>query len=714
MREQPGTGNHLIRTLAAALLLAVSLVLSSGAVFAASRATVYEGVDYARVYSYDYFVKKYPDISKKLGYSEKRILRYFVVTGMKKQMRGSRTFSVKSYRNGNPDLRRKYVYNYRKYYLHYMNYGYKSKARRATAVGVTRMKNPVTVYKGKDYAKVYDYFYYVKHYPDVVQTCGDDDLKVLTHFVERGMKEGREGRAPGGTSGSGYDDGKISVTITSVKITGSSDVLVKAKTSGASGIRIGLFPRVPYANGIGSAKPAATARSSSSITFTIPLNKNSSKSVLQDKFYIGAQRRDGTWRVCSNYFYIQNPGACAANTAAFPKPARGTKKGLKMVIGSDAYINKAIELRCSHVIADFPIETFLGGSGVSYTYEGKVYHFSSAIRDYQRQLKKLRDAGIVVTGVFYLSGRNMTRYMMPAAASADRSGSLIFGINTKNSARKELEALFSCLADYFTRDGALLANWIFGNESNQYKVYNFCGNISYSQYIKDYADQFRLFNTAVKSRWRNARTYMCFDHNWNLSFDLAGSYRGKGMLSAVNLHLKKHGAVHWDLALHPYPSPEQDARFWNRSSLVSFSGGSQQYTMLNINYIAKYIRATYGNNVRIILPETGYSSVCHGADMESYQAAAVAYSYYIAEFDPRIDMIGIHREMNDSGEVAGGFSLGIFRYSFSDPKPAADVFRYMDTPSWKSHTAKYLRLINNAASWSRLVSGFNSSRFAKK
>ena len=53
MREQPGTGNHLIRTLAAALLLAVSLVLSSGAVFAASRATVYEGVDYARVYSYE-------------------------------------------------------------------------------------------------------------------------------------------------------------------------------------------------------------------------------------------------------------------------------------------------------------------------------------------------------------------------------------------------------------------------------------------------------------------------------------------------------------------------------------------------------------------------------------------------------------------------------------------------------------------------------------
>lgn len=694
------------------MLVSSILILISGKEISAAHPTVYKGQDYSRVYDYDYFVKRYPSIKEKYDGNDSKVLRYFVTTGMKRQVKAIKSFDVKSYRYGNPDLRRKYIYNYKQYYLHYQNTGYKSAARRATATGVTKMKKPVTTYNGKNYSKVYDYFYYVSHNKDVVESVGDDDLEVLKHFVKYGQKEGRAAIAPSSSSSTKYDDGKIKITITSAKITGGSYVTVKAKTSGASGIKIGLFPRPSYIVGVSGASPSATAKSASSVTFKIPLNKNNSKSVLQDKFYIAAQKKNGTWRVCSNYFYIQNPQACASNTKAFPKPRRGTKKGLKMMIGTDVYVKKAIELKCSHVIADFPIEAFLGGSGVSYTYEGKTYHFSSAITAYQAQIKKLCNAGIVVSGVFYLSSRSMTEYMMPKAAAADKSGSTIFGINTKNEKRKELEALFSCLAEYFTKDGALVANWIFGNESNQYKVYNFCGNISYDDYIKDYAEQFRLFNTAVKSRWKNARTYICFDHNWNLSFDLAGSYRGKTMLASVDKYLKKHGGIHWDLALHPYPSPEQDARFWNRSSLVTNSGSSQQYTMLNIGYICSYIKSTYGSNVHIILPETGYSSVYGGTSMESSQAAAIAYSYYLAEFDSRIDMIGIHREMNDRGEVAAGFSQGIFRYSFSDPKPAADVFRYMDTPSYRAHTDKYLKYINNAKSWSKLVSKFNPGRFS--
>ena len=713
MNRQNPLFRLLLKT-AAAILFAVLIAMPAAGVFAASHPTVYNGVDYRRVYSYDYFVARYPGISEKYGGNDKQILNYFVTTGMKRQLRGIKSFSVKSYRYGNPDLRRKYVYDYKKYYMHYVKSGYKSKSRKATALGVTKMRSPVTTYKGKDYAKVYDYFYYTKHNPDVVEDVGDDDLKVLEHFARYGQREGRAGRAPAASPSCRYDDGSVKVTISSVKITGSgTKVTVKAKTTGKSGIRIGLFPQPSYVTGVKGKTPSVTGRTSSAITLTMPLNRNNSKSVLQDKFYIAAQSKSGSWRVCSNYMYIQNPEACATNTKAFPKPARGTKKGLKMLIGTDEYIRKAIDLKCSHVLVDFPIEIFLRGSGLNYRYEGKTYNFSSSILAYQTQLKKLKSAGIVATGVFYLSDRSMTQYMMPTAAAADRSGSTIFAINTKNSKRKTLEALFSCLADYFTRDGALLANWIYGNESNQYKVYNFCGNVTYSHFIKDYTEQFRLFNTAVKSRWKNARTYICFDHNWNLSFDLAGSYRGKAMLASINTYLKKHGAVHWDLALHPYPSPEQDARFWNRSRLVSFSGSSQQYTMLNIGYIAKYIKETYGKGVHIILPETGYSSVYQGTNMEAAQAAAIAYSYYIAEFDSRIDMIGIHREMNDRGEAAAGFSQGIFRYSFNDPKPAADVFKYMDTPSWKAHTQKYLRYINRASSWKSLVSRFSAGRFTQ-
>ena len=56
--------------------------------------------------------------------------------------------------------------------------------------------NPVTVYEdGIDYAPVYDFHEYVTRYPDVYQAYGDDDAKVLAHFVKNGMKEGRIGRS---------------------------------------------------------------------------------------------------------------------------------------------------------------------------------------------------------------------------------------------------------------------------------------------------------------------------------------------------------------------------------------------------------------------------------------------------------------------------------------------------------------------------------------
>ena len=695
--------------LLAGLLFAVLLPVSAGA----AHPTVYSGIDYKLVYDYDYFVKKYPSVKTKYNGDDKKILKYFVTTGMKKRMQGIRSFSVVSYRNANADLRRSFVYDYPRYYRHYMLAGHKSSRYAATATGVTKMKNVVTKYEGKDYSSEYDYFYYIKHNPDVVELVGDDDLKVLQHYVKYGKAEGRAAKASSAPAGEKFDDGKLTVSITSCRITdGGSKVTVKAKAGGTSGITIGLFPQVPYVVGVKGLSPSATAKSASTVTMKVPLNKNSSSSVLQKKFYIAAKKRDGSWRVCSNFYYIENPEVCASNKTAFPKAARGTKKGLKMMIGTDTFVNKAIELGCSHVIADFPIESFLGGSGLSYAYEGKTYHFSSSILSYQAQLRKLKNAGIVVSGVFYLSGRSLTKYMQPGAASGDRSRSVIFGINTKDANRKELEALFSCLAEYFTKDGALLANWIFGNESNQFITYNYCGNVSYSDYIKAFAEQFRLFNTAVKSRWANARTYICFDHNWNLSFALSGSYNAKKMLSSFSSYLKKHGAVHFDIALHPYPSPEQDPRFWNRSRLVTDAADSQQYTMLNIGYIASYIKKTYGKDVHIILPETGYSSVYGGADMQESQAAAIAYSYYLTEFNNQIDMIGIHRELDDPGEVAGGFSLGIFGSSFSSPKKAANVFRYMDTSSWKKYTTAYLRYINNASGWNALVKGFSAARFA--
>lgn len=175
------------------LVLAFMLIFSAP-VPADSQPTVYKGLDYSHVYNYEYFSAKYPGIANKYGGSGTKILSYFVNTGMNKGRRGSAEFSVKSYRFGNADLRRKYGNDLRKYYLHYVKTGYKSAARRKTAVGITTMQNPLTVYEGIDYSKVYDYNYFIKKYPSVKSEVGDDDEAVLRYFVKKGMKKKMTGR----------------------------------------------------------------------------------------------------------------------------------------------------------------------------------------------------------------------------------------------------------------------------------------------------------------------------------------------------------------------------------------------------------------------------------------------------------------------------------------------------------------------------------------
>ena len=108
-------------------------------------------------------MKKYPAVKKKVGGSPKKALRYFVRYGMKKQHQAIKTFNVRSYRYGNPSLRKKYRLNYKKYYLYYIKAGYKKPSAKRTRTGVKKMVSPAVVYGGIDYSALYDYFYYTKH-----------------------------------------------------------------------------------------------------------------------------------------------------------------------------------------------------------------------------------------------------------------------------------------------------------------------------------------------------------------------------------------------------------------------------------------------------------------------------------------------------------------------------------------------------------------------
>ena len=154
--------------------------------------TVYNGIDYSGVYNYYYYLEHNVDVKNALGTDDATVLKHFVNYGMAEGRQAISTFSATSYRLQYADLRSAYGKNWKNYYLHYMNYGAKEGRKGA---GCTTVQGATTVYNGVDYSAVYDYYYYVSNNSDIKNAYGNDDQAVLAHFVNYGMKEGRQAKA---------------------------------------------------------------------------------------------------------------------------------------------------------------------------------------------------------------------------------------------------------------------------------------------------------------------------------------------------------------------------------------------------------------------------------------------------------------------------------------------------------------------------------------
>lgn len=197
MIKTPGSGSVKRAIISKLLLLAAVCMLFAGSVSvqAAKKVTVYNGVDYAKVYNFDYYVSHFSVVKRKYANNPSGALKYFVTVGIPHRHRACETFSVTSYIYGNVDLRRLYKNDYKKYYQHYMTKGYKQASRKNTFVGVKGMQKYATTYDGFNYAKVYSYHYYIKKYPAVFKTYKLDDLKVLENFVKKGTANKRQANA---------------------------------------------------------------------------------------------------------------------------------------------------------------------------------------------------------------------------------------------------------------------------------------------------------------------------------------------------------------------------------------------------------------------------------------------------------------------------------------------------------------------------------------
>ena len=205
----------------------------------------YDAEYYAPVFDAKYYLATNPDLKAAFGDDVQKALAHFVEYGMGEGRQGSAEFNVYSYRTRYADLDAAFGDNLASYYMHYINAG-KAEGRDGTlekTYTVVFKKNGEVVktetvkeggtatapaeietengFKGWDkdftnvtsdievnaiyeekpkydasyYAPVFDAEYYLTANPDIKAAFGDDEEQALIHFVEYGMREGRQGSA---------------------------------------------------------------------------------------------------------------------------------------------------------------------------------------------------------------------------------------------------------------------------------------------------------------------------------------------------------------------------------------------------------------------------------------------------------------------------------------------------------------------------------------
>lgn len=97
----------------------------SGCIRLQGAITTLNGTDYGKVYDYQYYIDKNPDVFRAYGYDDQAVLAHFVNYGMKEGRIAEASFVVNNYKARYADLRQAYGNNTAMYYNHYINWGYK-------------------------------------------------------------------------------------------------------------------------------------------------------------------------------------------------------------------------------------------------------------------------------------------------------------------------------------------------------------------------------------------------------------------------------------------------------------------------------------------------------------------------------------------------------------------------------------------------------------
>ena len=495
---------------------------------------------------------------------------------------------------------------------------------------------------------------------------------------------------------------KISVTVDS-----------SGDSSGTDG-SVYIFEIKPYQNDLsGRTDYLAKGSIGANQKFSFPLHAGPGELRLYSAF-VPAVKVGGRYEMIANRRYIENPEIVAENQDPALNPG---KKGLRV---DPNILDDALSLNIKHAGVDIPTQRFFG-NGIDYTYESKTYKINKELIDQlDAEVKRLSDSGVAVTAILLNAWNQTVPELNPLGVTElPKEQAVYYGFNVESEAGfRAVKAMASFLAKrYNGKNGhGKITNWVVGNEiNNQY--WNYMGDLDVSAYTSKFQRAFRVFYTAMKSVSANDNIMFSIDHYWNMLPEAApvGKYKGKDILLAFHNYEEAEGYMDYGLALHPYPYPIYSPNFWDddKTGRVNDTADSPIVNFKNLHVITDFMsmdsmKNRKGEVRKIFLTEEGFSSIAKGVDKSTEQAAAVAYSYFIVDNNPYISAYLMSRQEDNEDETKHGLAFGLSSIVNHQlvPKPAHEVFKWIDNASATEGIADFARAVIGIDSWDQLIPNF--------
>ena len=152
--------------------------------------TMYNGVEYDMVYDPNFYLEHFADVRAAYANDGYALIAQYVNYGINEGRQANAWFDPYVYKDNYVDLRNVFGNNIGDYIRHYVFYG--CAEGRQGFVRIASDDKISSLY-GIDLSSIYNYDYYTSHNPDVYAAFGSDDVATIMHFVNDGMREGRQG-----------------------------------------------------------------------------------------------------------------------------------------------------------------------------------------------------------------------------------------------------------------------------------------------------------------------------------------------------------------------------------------------------------------------------------------------------------------------------------------------------------------------------------------